>query len=306
MRAFRKTPTSSRPSSGSKTFRAKEKPGVESLTKRLDDLCADIEQTNPAADCLGGWKTFFEADIDSDEPIPHLLHALDKAFGYRTYADSEMKQAEVDDLATRKIAWERAGAFCEHENEVRAAHRYSKLQPSGESALADLHDKLKSLRKRLGKLEDLLDRRPNSKPGARPVGQHPRHLQNPVSASLRPGDGQVRSGAPGCRAIAIGGGFRGLGTLGKDRRLPSGIDHAGLARPVGTRGGRPVRHGTGPEPGGTGGAGTAIPEGCPLQVDEADQYIEQAETAKRQAIALVRGVLVAAAKLLQQPACEAC
>ena len=65
------------------------------MTKRLDDLCADIEQTNPAADCLGGWKTFFEADIDSDEPIPHLLHALDKAFGYRTYADGEMKQAEV-------------------------------------------------------------------------------------------------------------------------------------------------------------------------------------------------------------------
>ena len=41
------------------TFRAKEKPGVESLAKRLDDLCADIEQTNPAADCLERLENVF-------------------------------------------------------------------------------------------------------------------------------------------------------------------------------------------------------------------------------------------------------
>ena len=45
-----------------------------------------------------------------------------------------------------------------------------------------------------------------------------------------------------------------------------------------------------------------IPEGCPLQVDEAEQHIEQAEVVERQATALVHGVLVAVAKLLQQPA----
>ena len=139
------------------TFRAKEKPGVESLMKRLDDLCADIEQTNPAADCLGGWKSFFEADIDSDEPIPHLLHALDKAFGYRTYADSEMKQAEVDDLATRKAAWERAGAFCEHENEIRPPIGTRNCSRPAKACWPICTTKLKGLRKRLGKLEDLLE-----------------------------------------------------------------------------------------------------------------------------------------------------
>ena len=92
---------------------------VISLIKKLDDLCADIEQTNPAADLLSGWKSFFDAEIDPEEPIPHLLHALDKAFSYRTYDDNEVKQVEVDDLATRKAAWERAAPLCEHENEIR-------------------------------------------------------------------------------------------------------------------------------------------------------------------------------------------
>jgi len=283
-------------------FRAEKKPGVESVAKRLDDLCADIEQTNPAADCLGGWKTFFEADIDPEEPIPHLLHALDKAFGYRTYEDNEMKQAEVDDLATRRIAWERAGALCEHEAEIRAAHRYSKLQPSGQSVLADLHDKLKSLRKRLGKLEDLLESTAKLQSQVLdPLGD----IRDTYKTRFLQAFDQVTGKCEAVRAaveqLPSGAEFQALALLEKidalsgidTRALRGQLEHAadGLFATELDR--NRVERALRDRP---------IPEGCSLQVDEAEQHIEQAETAERQAIALVRGVLVAAAKLLQQPA----
>ena len=255
------------------------------MTKRLDDLCADIEQTNPAADCLGGWKTFFEADIDPEEPIPHLLHALDKAFGYRTYEDNEMKQAEVDDLATRKIAWERAGALCEHETEIRAAHRYSKLQPSGQSVLADLHDKLKSLRKRLGKLEDLLE---STAKLQSQVLDPLDDIRDTYKTRFLQAFDQVTGKCEAVRAaveqLPSGADFGALVLLEKidalsgidTRALRGQLEHAadGLFATELDR--NRVERALRDRP---------IPEGCSLQVDEAEQHIEQAETAERQAIA---------------------
>ena len=49
-----------------------------------------------------------------------------------------------------------------------------------------------------------------------------------------------------------------------------------------------------------------IPEGCPLQVDEAEQYIEQAEAVEREAIALVRGRAGRRCKCFSGRRCEAC
>ena len=45
-----------------------------------------------------------------------------------------------------------------------------------------------------------------------------------------------------------------------------------------------------------------IPERCPLTVDEAEQHIAQAEAVEQNATELVHAVILAAAKLLQQPA----
>ncbi len=61
------------------------------------------------------WKTFFGADIAPDEPIPHLLNAIDTAFGYTAYQDNKVKQTEVDDLTTQKRTWERAWLLATHD-----------------------------------------------------------------------------------------------------------------------------------------------------------------------------------------------
>lgn len=286
------------------TDREKKGPTVDALIRRLDDLATDIEQPNPAAECLRSWKEFFAAEIDDREPIPHLLNALDTAFGYRTYKDNKSNPAEVDDLTTRKTTWERAAAFCDHEMELRAASRYSKLELSPQSVLAELRDKLRSLRKKLGKLEELV--------------QSPAKLQSQV---LDPLDDirevyktrymqafdQVTGKCEAVRGVIeqlpSDAEFTALGLLEKIDAL-SGIDTAALRGRLGqcaeglfataldkNRVERALRD-------------RPIPEGCPLQVDHAEQHIEQAENAERQAIALVRGVLVGAAKLLQQPALQ--
>src|SRR5262249_48755425 len=100
------------------------RPEVATLADRLKDLFDEVRQANPVAETLADWKAFFEAEIDRSEPITHLRNALDRAFGYKAYEDNEVKQSEVDDLATRKRTWERAVAFSGHDREVRAAFRY--------------------------------------------------------------------------------------------------------------------------------------------------------------------------------------
>ena len=108
-------------------WREQREPEVEALIERLDTLMADIQQPNPVADCLSSWKAFLSAKIDDAEAISHLLNALDTSFGYTCYAEQEAKPTELDDLATRKKTWEKAEAFCRHDQKIRAAHRYSQL-----------------------------------------------------------------------------------------------------------------------------------------------------------------------------------
>ncbi len=141
-------------------YQEEKKPLVEKLIERLGDLCADIEQPNPVEDTLICWKNFFESNIDPDDAIPFWLHALEKSFDYKTHTDEEAKQSEVDDLATRKLAWERAAAFCDHERDIRAAYRYSKLELVSDSVLKELQKPLKTLGNRLAKLEDLMESTP--------------------------------------------------------------------------------------------------------------------------------------------------
>ena len=138
-------------------FHAEQKTAVATLAGRLDDLFADIRLANPVAETMADWKAFFAAEIDRSEPIAHLRHALDNAFGYKAYEENEAKQSEVDDLATRKRTWERAAAFAGHDREVRAASRYAKLQVSPTGVLGELAGKVKALGKTLASLDDLME-----------------------------------------------------------------------------------------------------------------------------------------------------
>ena len=86
-----------------------------------------------------------------------LLNALDSSFGYRCYSENDVKQTEFDDLATRKRTWEKAEAFCQHSQKIKAAYRYSRLQVAKNGVLADCREKLKNLGKWLSRLNDLMD-----------------------------------------------------------------------------------------------------------------------------------------------------
>ena len=63
---------------------------------------------------------------------------------------------ELDDLATRKKTWEKADAFCRHDQKIRAAHRYSQLTVKKDGPVGELKDKLRSLGKKLEHVEDLI------------------------------------------------------------------------------------------------------------------------------------------------------
>jgi hypothetical protein len=175
------------------------------------------------------------------------------------------------------------------------------LQPSGESALADLRDKLKGLRKRLGKLEDLLETPKLQSQVLDPLDD----IRDTYKTRFLQAFDQVTGKCEAVRAaveqLPSRADFGALALLEKidalrgidTRALQGQLEHAadGLFATELDR--NRVERALRDRP---------IPEGCPLQVDEAEQHIEQAEAAERQAIALLRGVLLAAAKLLQQPA----
>ena len=111
----------------------------------LDTLMADIQKTSPVVDEVRPpWKTFLSAKIDDTEAISHLLNALDTSFRYTCYAQQEAKTTELDDLATRKKTWEKAEAFCRHDQRIRAAYRYSQLQVKKDGPVGELKEKLRS------------------------------------------------------------------------------------------------------------------------------------------------------------------
>src|SRR5208282_1479538 len=112
---------------------------------------------NPVADSLASWLKFFSAKIDDAEAISHLLNALDTSFGYSCYADQEAKAVELDDLATRKKTWEKADAFCSHDQKIRAAHRYSQLKVKKDGPVGELKDKLRGLGKKLENVSILME-----------------------------------------------------------------------------------------------------------------------------------------------------
>jgi hypothetical protein len=283
-------------------FHAAKKLEVAALADRLKDLFDGIRLANPVADTLAEWRAFFEAEIDRSDPIDHLRSALDRAFGYKSYEDREVKQAEVDDLATRKRTWERAAAFAGHDRDVRAASRYPGLRASPGGVLAELAGKIKGLAKALANLDGLMES--EAKLQAQlldPLAEiratyRTRYLQAYDSVTGRCEavrseiDGLIHS--PEMRALEALATIDALGKIDvarlksdvtgfKGRLFQTACDRNDVERTLRDR----------PDP-----------EGCSLDVDQADDLSREADEAGERARSLVRDELVSVAGLLRQPA----
>ncbi len=283
-------------------WREQQKPEVEALIERLDALQGDIGQPNPAADCLCSWKTFLSARIDDTDAISHLLAALDTSFDYTCYAQQEAKTAELDDLATRKKTWEKAEAFCRHDQKIRAAHRYAQLQVKKDGPVGELRDKLRNLGRKLENVGDLME-------SAAKLQSQLLDLLESVQTTYRirylqafdevtgkceqvrseinslPDSGEFQAIAELVKIDALAsvdvGTLRDQVFASKEGLFQSSLDRNAVERALKER----------PQP-----------EGCSLHVDDADQLVAEAEDAHSKAKGDVRSVLVNMASLLRQPA----
>jgi hypothetical protein len=277
-------------------------PDVETLIERLDTIMADIQQANPVADTLKSWQTFLSAKIDDTDAIAHLLNALDTSFGYTCYAQQESKTTELDDLATRKKTWEKADAFCRHDQRIRAAYRYSQLQVKKDGPVGELKDKLRSLGKKLDQVGDLMDSEAKLQSQLLDLldtvqGTYKtRYLQafDEVTGKCE----QVRAEID---SLSDSTPFKTIVELVKIEALncvnvdtlkddvaiyKKGLFQSSLDRNAVDAG---LKH-------------RPQPEGCSLHIDEANQFVAGAEEALEKATAEVQATLVNMASLLRQPA----
>lgn len=94
------------------------------LRSGIDELFQEIGQANPLEERLGAWEYFLTCEIDPGNAIPFLLNALDQAFGYRVYADSAVRQQDLDDFSVRCEEVRQAEAFYAYRDRVRAVANY--------------------------------------------------------------------------------------------------------------------------------------------------------------------------------------
>jgi hypothetical protein len=285
-----------------KKWREFRRPEVEGLIERLDTLMADIQQENPATDTLASWSKFVSAKIDDAQAIAHLLNAFDTSFGYSCYANQEAKTTELDDLATRKKTWEKAGAFCSHEQKIRAAYRYSQLTVKKNGPVGELRDKLANLGKKLEHTNDLMESEAKLQsqlldPLEAVQGVYrTRYLQAfdevtgkceavraevdnlPDSRQFRAISELVKIDALATVDVVT---LKNEVTAYKAAFFQSSLDRNAVERALKDR----------PQP-----------EGCPLHVDEADGVVAAAEEAMEQAKGKVQATLMNMASLLRQPA----
>ncbi|QQS46113.1 MAG: hypothetical protein IPM66_19690 [Acidobacteriota bacterium] len=285
-----------------KKWREQRKPEIVALIERLDALMAEIRRPNPVADTLNSWKEFLSVKIDDTEAIQHLLNALDKCFGYNCYSNQEAKTTELDDLATRRKTWEKAEAFCRHDQKIRAAYRYSQLQVSKDGPVSDLRDRLRSLGQKFDKIDALMDSEAKLQSqlldhldGIQET-YRTRYLQafDEVTGKCE----QVRSDIDG---LSESREFKAIAELVKIDALASiNISNlkndlteykSGLFRTSLDRNGVEAELRQRPQP-----------EGCPLHIDDAEGLITEAEDALRKARAEVHSALANLANLLRQPA----
>ncbi len=285
-----------------KKWREQTRPEVEGLIDKLDTLMADIQQDNPVADSLASWSRFLSARIDDSDAISHLLNAFDASFAYTCYADQEAKNTDLDDLATRKATWEKAEAFCRHEQKIRAAHRYSQLVVKRSGPIAELKDKMRLLGKRLEHIQDLMESEAKLQSqlldtlDAVQSVYRTRYLQAYDEVT-----GKCVAARSEIERIPESGPFKAIAELVKidalasvnvatlrdevagckDGLFQSSLDRNAVERALKDR----------PQP-----------EGCSLHVDEAADLVTAAEQAMEQAKGKVEAALLNMASLLLQPA----
>ena len=285
-----------------KKWREKCRTEVEALIERLDALMADIQQENPVADSLASWVTFLSAKIDDADAISHLLNAFDTAFGYSCYADQEAKSTELDDLATRKKTWEKADAFCRHDQKIRAAHRYSQLKVKRNGPVGELRDRLGNLGRKLEHTQDLMESEAKLQSQlldpleAVQSGYRTRYLQafDEVTGKCEAVRTEIDKLPDSRQFMAISELVKiealasvNVATLKdkvagyKDVLFQSSLDRNGVERALKER----------PQP-----------EGCSLHVDDADGLVAAAEEVRDQAKGEVQAALLNMASLLRQPA----
>jgi hypothetical protein len=283
-------------------WRDQRRPDVETLIERLDTMMADIQQPNPVAGDLNSWKAFLSAKIDDTEAISHLLNVLDTSFGHTCYAQQEAKTTELDDLATRKKTWERAEAFCRHDQRIRAAYRYSQLQVKEDGPVAELKDKLRSIEKKLDHIGDLMDS--EAKLQSQLFDQldsiqgtyKTRYLQafDKVTGKCEQVHTEIDS-------LADSLPFQAIAELVKIDALNS-IDVGALKSDVVSHKEGLFQSSLDRNAVDAGLKHRPQPEGCSLHVDEADQLVTEAEEALEKAKAEVQLALTNIASLLRQPA----
>jgi hypothetical protein len=131
-------------------------PPIQALRTGLDDLFQEIGQVNPLADRLVAWETFLASPVETGNPIPFLLNALDQAFGYHVYQEDVVRQDEVDDLAVRRAEVKQAEDLFRHRDRVRAAARYAVFELPEEPALAEIRATLHQAQASLGHIDTLM------------------------------------------------------------------------------------------------------------------------------------------------------
>lgn len=127
------------------------------LERQLSQLLDALDdKDNPIKARVAAWKKFVDTEADPLNPVPHILGALDSAFGYRAYAEQRYDQAERDDFAVRKNEIGHAQGFVKHDADLRAAKKYAGLDVQEEPLKEELKPHLKRVRKSLQQLQLLI------------------------------------------------------------------------------------------------------------------------------------------------------
>jgi hypothetical protein len=253
-------------------------------------------------DRLAAWEKFLAAPVGQDAILPHLLNALDDAFGYRVYRDEIVAQAETDDLATRRAETLQAERLYGYRDQLRAAARYAAVgQIANLPYINPLLDKVRAGLSRLPELMtnetrlamELLD------PAREAIASYTvRYLQafDAVTARAEAARDEIAglTSASAYRALTR---LASVSALGADPGpalaaalraaaddpdlFPAGLTRAAVERELRER----------PQP-----------PGCPLTLGNAEDWLSRADAVVERARGLVQAALLDKASLLTSPA----
>jgi len=127
-------------------YKGQEQPLFKNSRSSLVELFQDYETSLPGSTIpiqglltrLEAWEQFLAAHIEAGDPIPYFRSALEKVFGYPVFHESEVRQEDVDDLASRLSEVEQSRNFAAFREELRTALRYISTPMIQEAPLAEV------------------------------------------------------------------------------------------------------------------------------------------------------------------------